>query len=165
MVKIGAPTEPELKERKGRVEDALAATRAAVAEGVVPGGGVAFVRAISALDDVNLSGDEAVAKSILAEALQTPARIIASNSNQEGAVILDEIKSNSSVNYGYDAVRNDYTDLVERGIIDPTKGCPLCLGKRGQRGIDDTHHLFAYHPERKRSTTTTTGTCTSLRAR
>ena len=121
VVKIGAPTEPELKERKGRVEDALAATRAAVAEGVVPGGGVAFVRAISALDDVNLSGDEAVAKSILAEALQTPVRIIASNSNQEGAVVLDEIKSNSSVNYGYDAVRNDYTDLVERGIIDPTK--------------------------------------------
>ena len=121
VVKIGAPTEPELKERKGRVEDALSATRAAVAEGVVPGGGVAFVRAISALDDVNLSGDEAVAKSILAEALQTPVRIIASNSNQEGAVVLDQIKSNSSVNYGYDAVRNDYTDLVERGIIDPTK--------------------------------------------
>ena len=92
-----------------------------MAEGVVPGGGVAFVRAISALDDVNLSGDEAVAKSILAAALETPVRIIASNSNQEGAVVLDQIKSNSSVNYGYDAVLNDYTDLVERGIIDPTK--------------------------------------------
>ena len=121
VIKIGAPTEPELKERKSRVEDALAATRAAAEEGVVPGGGVAFVRVLAALDSVSLIGDEAVAKAILKEALEAPIRIIASNSNQEGAVVLDQVRSNNSVNYGYDALRNDFADLVERGIIDPTK--------------------------------------------
>ena len=121
VIKIGAPTEPELKERKSRVEDALAATRAAAEEGVVPGGGVAFVRVLAALGSVSLIGDEAVAKAILKEALEAPIRIIASNSNQEGAVVLDQVRSNNSVNYGYDALRNDFADLVERGIIDPTK--------------------------------------------
>lgn len=121
VVKIGAPTEPELKERKSRVEDALSATRAAAEEGIVPGGGVAYIRALSILDGVNLTSDESVAKTILKEALETPLRIIAANSNQEGAVVLDQVRSNSSVNYGYDAMKNDFGDLVERGIIDPTK--------------------------------------------
>jgi chaperonin GroEL len=121
VLKIGAPTEPELKERKARVEDSLAATRAAAEEGVVPGGGVAFIRALKALDSVSLAGDEAVAKAILKEALEAPIRIIAANSNQEGAVVLEQVRGNDSANYGYDAVRNDFADLVERGIIDPTK--------------------------------------------
>ena len=121
VLKIGAPTEPELKERKSRVEDALAATRAAAEEGVVPGGGVAFIRALTALDSVSLTGDEAIAKAILKEAMEAPIRIIAANSNQEGAVVLDQVRGNSAANYGYDAARNEFGDLVERGIIDPTK--------------------------------------------
>ena len=122
VVKVGAPTEPELKNRKARVEDALAATRAAVEEGIVPGGGVAYIRALSALDGVNLSGDEAVAKRILREALEEPLRIIAANSGQEPAVVAAEIRSRTDDrNYGYDAAAAEYTDLVERGIIDPTK--------------------------------------------
>ncbi len=121
VVKVGAPTEPELKERKSRVEDALSATRAAAEEGVVPGGGVAYIRVMSALDGVSLTGDEAVAKNIIKDALEAPIRIIAANSNQEGAVVLEEVRASSSVNYGYDATRNDFGDLVERGIIDPTK--------------------------------------------
>ena len=121
VVKVGAPTEPELKERKARVQDALSATRAAVEEGVVPGGGIAYIRAMAALGDLNLTGDEAVARNIISEALESPVRIIAANSNQEGAVVLDQVKRNNAVNYGFDAVRNDYGDLLERGIIDPTK--------------------------------------------
>ena len=122
VVKVGAPTEPELKNRKARVEDALAATRAAVEEGIVPGGGVAYIRALSALEGVNLSGDEAVARRILQDALEEPLRIIAANSGQEPAVVAAEIRSRrDDRNYGYDAAAAEYTDLVERGIIDPTK--------------------------------------------
>ena len=121
VVKIGAPTEPELKNRKSRVEDALSATRAAVEEGIVPGGGVAYIRALSALEQVNLSGDEAVAKPILRRALEEPVRIIAANSGQEPAVVVNEVRNNPAQNFGFDALRNEYTDLVERGIIDPTK--------------------------------------------
>jgi chaperonin GroEL len=121
VVKVGAPTEPELKNRKSRVEDALSATRAAVEEGIVPGGGVAYIRAISAIDSINLIGDEAVGRTILQAALQEPVRIIARNSGAEPAVVVDEVRRNSERNFGYDAARGEYGDLVERGIIDPTK--------------------------------------------
>ena len=121
VVKIGAPTEPELKNRKARVEDGLAATRAAVEEGIVPGGGVAYLRALSALDGVSLSGDEAVGRTILRGALQEPVRIIARNAGAEPAVVVDAVIRNSSGNFGFDAARGEYGDLVERGIIDPTK--------------------------------------------
>jgi chaperonin GroEL len=121
VVKIGAPTEPELKNRKARVEDALAATRAAVEEGIVPGGGVAYIRAMHVLDGVNLNGDEAVARTILQGALEAPVRIIAHNSGGEPAVVVQEVRNNSDRNFGYDASRGEYGDLVERGIIDPTK--------------------------------------------
>ena len=121
VVQVGAATEVELKEKKHRIEDALSATRAAIEEGVVAGGGVAYIRVMSALDRVSLTGDEAVAKNIIKDALEAPIRIIAANSNQEGAVVLEEVRASSSVNYGYDATRNDFGDLVERGIIDPTK--------------------------------------------
>ena len=121
VIKVGAPTEPELKERKARVQDALSATRAAVEEGVVPGGGIAYIRATSALDGVALTGDEVVARRIIAEALESPVRIIAANSNQEGAVVLDQVKRNDSTNYGFDARLGEYGDMFERGIIDPTK--------------------------------------------
>ena len=121
VIKVGAPTEPELKNRKARVEDALAATRAAVEEGIVPGGGVAYLRALHVLDGVNLNGDEAVGRTILKEALEEPIRIIARNSGGEPAVVVQEVRNSSERNFGYDAARGDYADLVERGIIDPTK--------------------------------------------
>ena len=121
VIKVGAPTEPELKERKARVEDALSATRAAIEEGVLPGGGVAYIRAMPPLDDLTLPGDEAVGRTILKKALETPVRIIASNSGNEAAVVLDQVRSNSDANYGFDAKGNDYGDMVAKGIIDPTK--------------------------------------------
>ena len=121
VVKVGAPTEPELKNRKARVEDALSATRAAVEEGIVPGGGVAYIRSLHALDGVRLTGDEEVGRSILRGALQEPVRIIARNSGAEPAVVVDEVARSAEQNFGYDAARGEYGDLVERGIIDPTK--------------------------------------------
>jgi chaperonin GroEL len=121
VVKVGAPTEPELKERKARVEDALSATRAAIEEGVLPGGGVAYIRAMTALDDLTLLGDESVGRTILKKALETPVRIIAGNSGNEAAVVLDQVRSNSDANYGFGAKGNDYGDMVTKGIIDPTK--------------------------------------------
>ena len=121
VVKVGAPTEPELKERKARVEDALSATRAAIEEGVVPGGGVAYIRAMSALDGLTLPDNENVGKTILRKALEMPIRIIASNSGHEAAVVLEEVRNNSAANYGFDAKTNDYGDMVAKGIIDPTK--------------------------------------------
>ncbi len=121
VVKVGAPTEPELKNRKARVEDALSATRAAVEEGIVPGGGVAYLRALSAVDGVNLTGDEVVGRTILKAALQEPIRIIARNSGAEAAVVVDEVSRSSERNFGFDAARGEYGDLVDRGIIDPTK--------------------------------------------
>ena len=121
VVKIGAPTEPELKERKAKVEDALSATRAAIEEGVLPGGGVAYIRAMSALDGLTLPDNENVGKAILRKALESPIRIIASNSGHESAVVLEEVRNNSASNFGYDAATNDYGDMVAKGIIDPTK--------------------------------------------
>ena len=127
IIKVGAPTEPELKERKKKVEDALAATRAAIDEGIVPGGGVAYVRAIPALDKLQLDADEAVAIPILKRALVEPLRIIAHNAGQEGPVVLDEITRNQSVNYGFDAAANEYGDLVDKGIVDPAKVSRVAL--------------------------------------
>jgi len=121
VVKVGAPTEPELKERKARVEDALSATRAAIEEGVVPGGGVAYIRAMTALNGLKLLEDEAVGTTILRKALEMPIRIIATNSGHEAAVVLEEVRNNSAANFGYDAKTNDYGDMVAKGIIDPTK--------------------------------------------
>ena len=121
VIKVGAPTEPELKERKARVEDALAATRAAAEEGVVAGGGVAYVRAVSALDKLDLKGDEAVAKAIMKLALEEPTRIIASNAGQDGPVVLDAVRSSTAANYGYDAQSNEFGDMIDKGIIDPAK--------------------------------------------
>ena len=121
VVKVGAPTEPELKERKARVEDALSATRAAIEEGIVPGGGIAYIRAISSLDGLTLPSDENVGKTILAKALEMPVRIIAENSGNEPAVVLDEVRKHTTANFGFDAATNDYGDMVAKGIIDPTK--------------------------------------------
>jgi chaperonin GroEL len=120
VIKVGAATEVELKEKKHRVEDALSATRAAVEEGVVPGGGVAFVNALPALDGITLEGDEATGLSILRRALEEPLRRIAINAGQEGSVIVQEVKKRSA-GEGYDALKGDYANMHERGIIDPAK--------------------------------------------
>ncbi|MCH2676335.1 MAG: chaperonin GroEL, partial [Dehalococcoidia bacterium] len=149
VVKVGAPTEPELKERKARVEDALSATRAAIEEGVVPGGGVAYIRAMSALDGLTLPDNEAVGRTILKKALEAPIRIIASNSGNEAAVVLDQVRSNSGSNYGFDAKGNDYGDMVAKGIIDSTKVSRAALENAASVGsmiltsqalISEEHH-------------------------
>ena len=131
VIKVGAPTEPELKERKQRVEDALASTKAAAEEGVLAGGGVAYVRALSALDNLELRGDEAVAKSILKMALEEPMRIIAFNAGQDGPVVLNTVRNSTTANYGYDAQRNEFCDMIDRGIIDPAKVSRMALQNAG----------------------------------
>ena len=120
VIKVGAATEIELKERKARVEDALSATRAAVEEGIVPGGGVALVRAQRALTKLNLKGDEDVGLDIVSKALAQPLRLIVQNSGQEGAVVLDMVRQHED-DYGYDAETNQYANMLEAGIVDPVK--------------------------------------------
>jgi chaperonin GroEL len=121
IIKVGAATETELKEKKARVEDALHATRAAVEEGIVPGGGVALLRTISALDKVEASGDELVGVSIVRRALEEPVRQIAHNAGHEGAVVVEKIRASKEANYGFNAETEKYEDLVAAGVIDPTK--------------------------------------------
>jgi len=120
IVKVGAATEVELKEKKGRVEDALSATRAAVEEGIVPGGGAALLRAAKALDKLKLKGDEAVGVRIIRRALDEPVKLIADNSGAEGSVVLDNIQKKAG-DYGYDAEVGRYGSMMEFGIMDPTK--------------------------------------------
>ena len=123
VIKVGAATEVELKERKLRVEDALSATRAAVEEGIVPGGGVALIRAQKRLDKLEreLSADERTGVGILRKALEEPLRMIAENAGQEGMVVVDQVKRSSDTTYGYDAATDEYVDLLTHGIIDPAK--------------------------------------------
>ncbi len=125
IIRVGAATEVELKEKKHRVEDALSATRAAVEEGIVPGGGVTLLNAISSLDDMNLDGDAATGVRIVRRALQEPTRQLAINAGYDGAVVVEEIrrrqKSAKSSTLGFDVLTEEYTDLVEEGVIDPAK--------------------------------------------
>ena len=120
VLKVGAATESEQKYKQAKTEDALAATKAAIAEGIVPGGGVALIRALKGLDDVKVSGDAKIGLSILKRALEEPLRQIAINAGQDGAVVVDEVKKGKGA-YGYNAAKNKYQDLFEAGIIDPTK--------------------------------------------
>jgi chaperonin GroEL len=121
VIKVGAATETEMKEKKARVEDALNATRAAVEEGVVPGGGVALLRATKALDHLKLSGDEATGAAIVRRALEEPIRRIVENAGLEGSVVVEKVKAASAPSQGFDAERNEYVDMMAAGIIDPTK--------------------------------------------
>src|SRR6476469_850943 len=121
VINVGAATETEMKEKKARVEDALHATRAAVEEGIVPGGGVAFLRAQKALDNVkNLEGDEKIGGRIVRRAIEEPTRQLADNGGAEGALVVEEVKKRKG-NEGYDVSTGEYTDLVKAGIVDPTK--------------------------------------------
>ena len=125
VIKVGAATETEMKEKKLRIEDALNATRAAVAEGIVPGGGSAYVIASEAAAKLadSLSGDEKTGAAIIAKALKAPIMQIAANAGVEGAVILNEVSGSDNVNFGYDAANGVYGDMLELGIVDPTKVC------------------------------------------
>ena len=121
VINVGAATETEMKEKKARVEDALHATRAAVEEGIVPGGGVAFIRAQKVLDNMRgLDGDEKVGVQIVRRAIEEPTRQLADNAGKEGALIVEEVKKRKG-NEGYDVSADEYTDLVKAGIVDPTK--------------------------------------------
>ncbi|OLC27760.1 MAG: chaperonin GroL [Acidobacteria bacterium 13_1_40CM_56_16] len=121
VIKVGAATETEMKEKKARVEDAMHATRAAVEEGIVPGGGVAFVRAVPALDKVKLEHDEQIGVNIVKRSLEEPLRMIASNAGHEGAVVLGKVKEAKDANLGFDAATEEYTDMISAGILDPAK--------------------------------------------
>ena len=120
VINVGAATETEMKEKKARVEDALHATRAAVEEGIIPGGGVALLRCISAVDNAKLEGDEKTGGSIIKRVLEDPARQIVENAGLEGSVVVQRIKEEKT-NVGYDADKGEYTDMIQAGVIDPTK--------------------------------------------
>jgi chaperonin GroEL len=120
-INVGAPTEMALKERKARVEDALHATRAAIEEGIVPGGGVALLRCLAALDKVKTAGeDEATGVAIVRRVMEAPARQIAENAGYEGAVVVRNILAKTGA-HGFDADKGEYCDLIKAGIVDPTK--------------------------------------------
>ena len=121
VIKVGAATETEMKEKKARVEDALHATRAAVEEGIVPGGGVALLRAAKALKTFVVEGDEKIGVTIVKRACEEPLRQIVANSGTEGAIVVDKIRENENPNFGYNAATDNYEDLVGSGVIDPTK--------------------------------------------
>ncbi len=123
IIKVGAATETELKEKKARVEDALHATRAAVEEGIVPGGGVALVRAIPAVEALikTLEGDEKIGAQIVLRALEEPLRQIVANAGEEGAVVVAKVLESKDQHYGYNAATGKFEDLVKAGVIDPTK--------------------------------------------
>ena len=121
QIKVGAATETEMKEKKARVEDAMHATKAAVEEGIVPGGGVAMIRSIPALGKLKAEGDEQIGIDIVKRALEEPLRLIVQNAGEEGAVVAEKVRANSNANFGFDAQAETYGDLVEAGVIDPTK--------------------------------------------
>ena len=129
VIKVGAATETEMKEKKLRIEDALNATRAAVEEGIVAGGGTAYVNAVPAVEKLisEVEGDEKTGVQIIVKALQEPIRQIAANAGVEGAVILDKVSKSKSVNYGYDAAHDTFGDMIDNGIVDPTKVCRSAL--------------------------------------
>jgi chaperonin GroEL len=131
VIKVGAATETEMKEKKARVEDAMHATRAAVEEGIVPGGGVALVRCISAIDKLKLEGDEQIGANIVKRACEEPLRQIVGNAGEEGAVVIGRIRDSKDNAFGYNALSNEFEDLVKAGVIDPTKVTRTALQNAG----------------------------------
>ncbi|MGB7154952.1 MAG: chaperonin GroEL, partial [Candidatus Acidiferrales bacterium] len=127
VIKAGAATEIELKEKKARIEDAMHATRAAVEEGIVPGGGTALLRCIPALAKLKVSGDEEIGVNIVKRALEEPMRQIAHNAGEEGAVVVGKVRDNENDNYGFNADTGEYGDMVKAGVIDPAKVTRLAL--------------------------------------
>jgi chaperonin GroEL len=121
VIKVGAATETEMKEKKARVEDAMHATKAAVEEGIVPGGGVALLRCVKAIEGLKLEGDQKVGAEIVRRAIEAPLRWIATNAGVEGSIVLEKVKEHKDAGFGYNAATDKYEDLVKAGVIDPTK--------------------------------------------
>jgi chaperonin GroEL len=151
VIKVGAATETEMKEKKARVEDAMHATRAAVEEGIVPGGGVALARCAAALDKVKADGDEQIGINIVKRAITEPLRMIAENAGEEGAVILGKVLDSKENNFGFNAFSNEYEDLVKAGVLDPTKVVRTALQNAGSIAslMLTTEALIAEIPEKK----------------
>jgi chaperonin GroEL len=152
VIKVGAATETEMKEKKARVEDAMHATRAAVEEGIVPGGGVALIRCIDAVAALNLEGDEAIGANIVKRALEEPLRQIVGNAGEEGAVVIGKIRDHKEANYGYNAQTGEFVDMVKAGVIDPTKVTRTALQNAGSIAalMLTTEALVAELPEEKK---------------
>jgi len=150
VINVGAATETEMKEKKARVEDALNATRAAVEEGIVPGGGVAYLRCVPALDKMKLEGDKKIGVDLVKRALEEPIRQIANNAGQEGSVVTEKVK-NEKGSFGFDAAQDEYTDLIKAGIIDPTKVVRLALQNAASVAslMITTEAIVADKPEKK----------------
>jgi len=127
IIKVGAATETELKEKKARVEDAMHATRAAVEEGIVPGGGVVLLRCVPALEKLKLHDDEAIGVNIVKRALEEPMRQIAQNAGHEGALVVGRVRESKEENFGFDAETSEFGDMVKAGVIDPAKVTRLAL--------------------------------------
>jgi chaperonin GroEL len=151
VIKVGAATETEMKEKKARVEDAMHATRAAVEEGIVPGGGVALARCIATLDKMKSEGDEQIGINIVKRALEEPLRQIAENAGEEGAIVLGKVTESKDPNFGYNAQSNEYEDLVKGGVLDPTKVVRTALQNAGSIAglMLTTEALVAEIPEKK----------------
>ncbi len=150
VINVGAATETEMKEKKARVEDALNATRAAVEEGIVPGGGVAYLRCLSPLEKMKVEGDKKIGVEIVRKALEEPIRQIANNAGQEGSVVCEKVKNEKGA-VGFDAAKDEYTDMIKAGIIDPTKVVRLALQNAASVAslMITTEALVAEKPEKK----------------
>jgi chaperonin GroEL len=152
IIKVGAATETEMKEKKARVEDAMHATRAAVEEGIVPGGGVALMRCSEAIEALKLEGDERIGGNIVRRALEEPLRQIVGNAGEEGAIVVGRIRDNKEANFGYNAQTNKFEDLVKAGVIDPTKVTRTALQNAGSIAalMLTTEALVSEIPEEKK---------------
>jgi chaperonin GroEL len=150
VINVGAATEVEMKEKKARVEDALNATRAAVEEGIVPGGGVAYLRCLAALDKLKFEGDKKIGVDLVRRALEEPIRQIANNAGQEGSVVTEKVRNEKGA-FGFDAAQDEYTDMIKAGIIDPTKVVRLALQNAASVAslMITTQALVAEKPEKK----------------
>ncbi len=153
VIKVGAATETEMKEKKARVEDAMHATRAAVEEGIVPGGGVALVRCAPAIEKLKLEHDELIGANIVRRAMEEPLRQIVENSGEEGAVVMGKVREAKDHNFGYNAQSGDFEDLVKAGVLDPTKVVRTALQNAGSIAslMLTTEALVAELPEEKKA--------------
>ncbi|HID94286.1 MAG TPA: chaperonin GroEL [bacterium (Candidatus Stahlbacteria)] len=156
VINVGAATEPEMKERKARTEDALHATRAAVEEGIVPGGGVAYLRCLPALDELKVEGDEKIGVTIIKKALEEPIRRLVENAGYEPSVIVDKVK-NASTNMGFDVNTEKITDMIKAGIIDPTKVTRIALQNAASIAslLLTTETMVSEKPEKEKEKTPT----------
>ena len=151
VIRVGAATETEMKEKKARVEDALHATRAAVEEGIVPGGGVALLRAAKALEGLKLEGDEQIGVEVVRRACEEPVRQIVGNAGYEGAIVIEKVRANDNAKFGFNAATLQYEDLVAAGVIDPTKVTRSALQNASSIAalMLTTEALIAEIPEKK----------------